>query len=127
MKQVVYNGGTQSYYGCSDPAILVVGQTYEVIHEEDRGWQTNYTLRGVKGQFNSVWFEDVNPMVTSKPTYFAFSKNIPVVGKRYSVQKLNSHNQLDSWSTSAVLSAVLIGDNTYKVVTRNSIYLVQVN
>lgn len=123
MKQVIYNGGTQSYYGCSDPAVLVIGQVYEVVHEEDRGWQTDYTLRGVEGSFNSVWFKEIEP---TKSTYFAFSKNIPVVGERYKIQKYNdSNNHLENWITSTVLSSDLISTDTYKVVTRNSIYIVQ--
>ena len=38
-KIVRYNGGTMSYYGCSEPTELVIGKTYEVISENDRGWQ----------------------------------------------------------------------------------------
>lgn len=29
-KFVRYNGGTQSYYSCSDPKNLVIGKEYEV-------------------------------------------------------------------------------------------------
>ena len=59
-KKVRYNGGTQSYLGCSEPTVLVVGKEYEVISSTDRGWQTNYTLNGIKGNFNSVWFDEVS-------------------------------------------------------------------
>ena len=59
IKKVQYNGGTLSYYGCSDPEVLVIGKTYTVIAIEDRGWQTDYTLKEVKGAFNSVWFDEV--------------------------------------------------------------------
>ena len=48
-KIVRYNGGTQSYYGCTEPNALVVGKEYEVIAAKDRGWQTDYTLKGVSG------------------------------------------------------------------------------
>ena len=30
-KIVRYNGGTESYYGCSEPTELVIGKEYEVI------------------------------------------------------------------------------------------------
>ena len=59
-KKVRYNGGTQSYYDCSDPTNLVVGKEYEVVLSRDRGWQTDYTLKGVDGEFNSVWFDEVS-------------------------------------------------------------------
>ena len=36
-KQVRYNGGTESYYGCSDPINLVVGEEYEVVFFK-RAW-----------------------------------------------------------------------------------------
>ena len=58
-KKVRYNGGTQSYYGCSDPSKLVVGKEYEVVRSRVRSWQTDYTLKGVDGEFNSVWFDEV--------------------------------------------------------------------
>ena len=64
-KIVRYNGGTMSYLGCSNPSKLVLGQTYEVVAEDDLGWQTNYTLKGVTGYFNSVWF-DLVPSLTLK-------------------------------------------------------------
>ena len=57
MFAVKYNGGNKSYFGCSDPDKLVRGQIYEVIAVNDRGWQTDYTLKGVVGQFNSVWVD----------------------------------------------------------------------
>lgn len=59
LKKVIYNGGNMSYYGCSDPSCLKVGKTYKVIAVEDRGWQTDYTLQGVAGTFNSVWFDEI--------------------------------------------------------------------
>lgn len=59
-KKVRYNGGTESYYGCSDPTNLVVGKEYEVVLSKDRGWQTDYILKGIDGEFNSVWFDEVS-------------------------------------------------------------------
>ena len=58
-KKVRYNGGTESYYNCSNPSILVVGQEYTVIKEDVYPWQTDYILEGLYGKFNSVWFDDV--------------------------------------------------------------------
>lgn len=58
-KKVIYNGGTQSYKGCSDPSLLKKGKKYLVISERDLGFQTNYILNGIKGEYNSVWFDEV--------------------------------------------------------------------
>lgn len=49
MFAVKYNGGNKSCFGCSDHYKLVRGQIYEVIAVNDRGWQTDYTLKGVVG------------------------------------------------------------------------------
>ena len=56
---VRYNGGNLSYYGCSNPKKLKLRKVYKVVAIKDRGWQTDYTLKGVKGAFNSVWFDNV--------------------------------------------------------------------
>ena len=60
-RKVRYNGDTQSFYPCDDPKVLVKGQVYEVVSARDLGWQTYLTLKGVEGEFKSVWFEDVSP------------------------------------------------------------------
>ncbi len=57
-KNVIYNGGTEAMYYSSNPSVLEKGKTYEVIGEKKGGWQTNYILNGVAGEFNSVWFNE---------------------------------------------------------------------
>ena len=57
VQKVRYNGGTQRMYECSDPTDLIVGKEYEVIQKKESDWHTEYILRGVKGEFNSVWFQ----------------------------------------------------------------------
>lgn len=84
-KKVRYNGGTQSYYGCSDPTNLVVGKEYEVVLSKDRGWQTDYILKGVSGQFNSVWFDEVSP---DDKVYMAIAHKVPVIGEKYSCYRM---------------------------------------
>ena len=84
-KKVRYNGGTQSYYGCSDPTNLVVGKEYEVVLSRDRGWQTDYTLKGVDGEFNSAWFDEVS---SDDKVYMAIAHEVPVIGERYSCYKM---------------------------------------
>ena len=125
MKQVIYNGGTKSYHSCSDPSVLTVGKAYNVLEVHEDTWQTGYTLEGVEGRFNSAWFDEV------LPTYFAVGYVIPVVGKSYLCNKIvfeegTSKPHMRCWKTSAVQRVECIGKDTYKVSTRNSVYVVNI-
>lgn len=118
-KKVVYNGGVESYSGCTNPSILEIGKVYVVREVNEGKWQTNYKLKGVNGEFNSVWFCD--PI---KPSYIAIGRKKPVQGGRTSIYRL-----CDSWNkitTSIILSVESISANIYKVETKNSIYIIQV-
>lgn len=124
-KIVIYNGGTESYYSCTDPTDLVRGKKYEVISENNRGWQTDYILKGVTGHFNSCWFDEV----PSGKTFMALARTIPMVGTRCECSKLefvNGHPKLINWSTSTVKEVMDMGNNIYHVTTCNSVYIVQV-
>jgi len=128
MKQVFYNGGTESYYGCSDPSELVVGKIYEVITENDKEWQTDYTLKGIAGHFNSVWFTDVTDL---PETFLAFSRKIPVKGEQldcYKFMILQKQNlAMQECCNSTIKSVELIGKDTYKTITSNNImYIITV-
>lgn len=57
--KVRYNGRDISPTSCADPKVLKPGKVYKVISVEDKGLQTNYTLLGIKGNFNSACFDDV--------------------------------------------------------------------
>lgn len=129
VKIVRYNGGTMSYYGCSEPTELVVGKKYVVISEDVRNCQTNYTLKGVNGYFNSVWFDDVDSVNTEK-TFIALAHTIPVVGEKCKCSRLEIVNglpQLIGYNTSTVKEVSNMGNNIYRVTTCNSIYIVQVS
>lgn len=126
MLKVRYNGGTKSYYSCSDPTNLVIGKEYEVILLRDRGWQTDYTLKGVTGQFNSVWFDKVS---SEDKVYMAIAHEVPVIGKEYSCSEiifLNGEPKLIDCSTSIVKGINYMGNNIYQVTTCNSVYIVNV-
>ena len=125
-KKVRYNGGTESYYSCSKPTNLVIGKEYEVVHSRDRGWQTDYTLNGVDGEFNSSWFEEIP---SDSNIYMAISNKLPAIGERYSCYKMEfikGQPKLVSWSTSTVKGIYYLGNNIYQVTTRNSVYYVNV-
>lgn len=121
MEFVKYNGGTQSYYGCTEPDDLVVGKIYEVINADVRDWQTDYTLKGVKGKFNSVWFDKV-------PVYKAFVTIQPSIGHSMSCVKVekekNGTLEMGQWLTTEVKKVEQIEHGLFKVFTRNSVYVV---
>ena len=124
-KIVIYNGGTESYYGCTSPTDLVRGKKYEVISVNDRGWQTDYTLNGVEGHFTSCWFDEVS----SDKTFIALARTVPTVGERcdcYKIEFVNGQPKLRSWHTSTVREITDMGNNIYRVTTCNSVYIVQV-
>ena len=121
-KYVKYNGGKDSYYGCSDPKVLSTNLIYEVINEEDKGWQTNYTLKGVDGYFNSVWFSEV-------PVYLAVSKEKPELLKPFKCCKICADDKNISYmkiTTSSVKKMIKISSAVYQIFTSNSSYIVQV-
>lgn len=102
-KFVRYNGGTQSYYSCSDPKNLVIGKEYEVTSINVRNWQTDYTLKGINGNFNSVWFDDI---LSEKETVMAFSSTVPKIGEKIAYQFVHP-NQNETF--------FLINENTEKI------------
>lgn len=125
-KKVRYNGGTLSYYGCTKPKDLVKGAVYEVVSENDRGFQTDYTLRGVVGYFTSTWFDDVT---SSNNVYMAIARTIPMIGKEYTLYKLEFVSGTPKFlkkTTSSVKKTDYLGNNIYMVTTLNSIYVVNV-
>ncbi|MBQ2938328.1 MAG: hypothetical protein IJE05_05595 [Clostridia bacterium] len=120
-KMVVYTGETESYCGCSDYSLLTVGKTYEVINENDRGFQTDYTLKGVSGHFNSCWFTEVGI------TYLAVASKIPVKGECLkNFVRLENGKWRNMEHSSTILKIRVIGINVYEIHTCNTIYVLQV-
>lgn len=123
-KLVKYNGEKKSYYASSDPKVLTKGQVYEVVCEKVSGFHTEYVLKGIKGEFNSIWFDEVSTNV-----YTAIGNHIPVVGERYECYKIVMNNGAPScigWLTSSVKSFSNLGNNIYDIYTQNSRYIVTV-
>lgn len=123
---VKYNGGTESWYSCTKPTQLEVGKEYEVLSVKDLGWQTNYTLKGINGEFNSTWFEKVN----QPELYMALAKTLPTIGQNYTcyrIEFVEGQPKLISCHTSSVKGIQKLGNNMYKVSTKNNVYIVQVD
>lgn len=122
-KKVVYNGQTCSYYGASDPSVLRIGGVYEVLGTIDRGWQTDYVLAGIKGHFNSVWF---NPVGES---FLAISYELPIKGKSFRCKRIRIMSdkvEAEEFDTSPVKMIKFLGNSIYVVKTENNIYFVNV-
>lgn len=126
-KIVRYNGENRSYYSCSSPDKLIIGATYEVTKTIVKNSQTDYVLKGIDGEFNSVWFDEV---LFEKKAYIAVSNEIPMVGSRYICQKINCAGEnvkLTKIRTSIIKSVTCIGNNIYNVKTANTSYIVSVS
>ena len=119
-KILMYNGGKDSYRECSDPDLLVKGKFYEIVAKKDLGFQTNYLLNGLAGEYNSVWF--------SEPTScFAYSNTIPVEGKSMEhIIRFTGINVEKIIHTSPVRCVEQIASDSYKVYTQNTLYIVKV-
>lgn len=130
-KLVKYNGETMSFYGCSDPRVLKKGQLYEVEKILKSGYHTEYVLKGIRGEFNSVWFDTVETVEEENivNVYTALSHEKPIIGKRYNCYKISfidGKPSLQGWSTSPVKNINYLGNNIYGVTTQNSLYIVTV-
>ena len=126
-KKVKYNGGTGSYYGCTEPNELTKNQIYTIENEMEIGpYQTNYILTEVDGEFNSSWFDDVE---ISDRVFIGISYEKPVCGMRYTLYKLEPIMGITNRRpirTSTIKSILLLGNSIYMLYTKNSIYIVQV-
>ena len=121
-KLVRYNGEKLSFRNCSDSTLLDVGKVYEVLQEKDFGFQTNYTLKGVKGEFNSVWFDEIEI-----PVIMAFSHQPPELKKPMeNLLRFNPNEARVVIRTTPVQKIEKIERNIYKAFTQNSIYIIQV-
>lgn len=121
-KEVVYNGEILGCERCSDSSKLKEGQVYEVTSVCERGIQTLYTLKGIEGEFNSIWFNEI-PKI-----YFAISCEVPETGKQ--LKNFKRFEKEKGWiqikRTSEIQYVAKIGVDVYKMYTQNTLYLVQI-
>ena len=116
-KKVIYNGGKRSYKGSTgNTNLLVKGKMYEVESIYDLGWQTNYKLKEVEGEFNSLWFD--------KPEYMVSGESLPNVGECMICKLIDSGRMI---KTSRVQSVENVGNYVYKVSTTNSIFFLKLD
>lgn len=125
--EVIYNGGTGSYYGCSDHNVLVRGKRYIITGKRVRAWQTDYNLEGVEGAFNSVWFDEVEP----REIFFASAKishNIDwYIGKQMSITKIHNGEPYSEPATTApVQNIYFIAENICKIETEYAVYITEI-
>ena len=120
-KILMYNGGKASYYGCDSHKVLTKGNLYEVVAEKDIcGVQTNYSLKGIEGEFNSVWFSE--PI-----SYFAYDSTVPVEGSRLrDFLRFDGVSVISVKHTSTIQYVEPIASDTYKVYTQNTLYILKI-
>ena len=121
-KLVKYNGGVATYAQCSSPKLLKKGEFYEVLSVDVGDSQTNYKLKDVLGEFNSVWFDDVKVALVkaTKP---------PRLDERFLCYQLvpddNKYSRV-TLLTSLVRKIEQLSSKMYKIYTLNTCYIVQV-
>lgn len=123
-KRVRYNGNMDIYSLGSPSTNLVIGQEYEVEEKKVSSFHTTYVLKGVEGEFNSVFFSDVD----DKKHYLALADNIPEEDQSmecYTVIIENNEADLVYTRTSTVVEVTKL-EGVYLVTTLNSIYHVLV-
>lgn len=124
-KWVRYNGGVVSSYPCAKPNKLKIGKAYEVKEELSFG---RIILVGYEGEFPSSWFDKVSPKY--KPSFMAFSCNTPQKGMQYSCTKilLDDYGKasFEEVKTSPVTDIYIVAEETYRVETMNTIYIVRI-
>lgn len=126
-KEVIYNGGTGSFCGCTEPTELVAGKRYKVVGENVGGWQTDLQLSGVEGEFNSIWFNEVEP----KQVFFAKATEYHepnwYIGKQITIDKLHKEDVwFETVITSPVISVEHVYGSVYKIETENTVYITEV-
>ena len=121
-KLVKYNGETDTYKYCSSPKLLKKGEFYEVVSEDIGECQTNYTLKGVNGYFNSVWFDNVK-------VGFVIATKAPQIGERFLCYEYTPNDNKyfrATVLTSRVRKVEQLTSRGYKIYTLNSCYIVHV-
>jgi hypothetical protein len=109
-----------------DHDFLKLDRTYKVVSAEIEGCYTDLIIQDVStGQilpdkYNSVLFE-------SLPTFLGYSDILPKIGERFDMVKMDvDARQMLSWNTGRVIAMENLGNETWAVITRNSLYIVKI-
>ncbi len=119
---VKYNGRTETFRPCDSPRVLTPGRIYVISEIEVMSDQTNYTLLGIEGEFNSVWFDEV--MV-----YLAYTPIKPVLGypmRLFRMEKKDGDMEPCEVLTSEVQDITEISKDICFAVTYNTVYILQI-
>ncbi len=125
MMKVRYNGDTYHYKPCDEPKALKKGKRYKVIGFVKGEFQTNLILKGIKGEFNSLWFDEWSgSRPLSKPVYHCSAPRLPKVGEQ--LVAFDSTRGIDVLSSTVKsIKKKHWFSRTWRVETRNTIYLVK--
>lgn len=140
--KVTYNGGVDSFYPCTKPTDLVVGQTYTVVSSVKRttNLQKDYILEGISGQFCSEWFDVISTSVepstkdssksssTTIPHSIAYTHNIPALKQPcnlYNLSKVNGQWKISRFSITFD-KIQPVGGNVYRCIVAKHVYYIEV-
>jgi hypothetical protein len=122
MMKARYNGDTYHYKPCDDPKALKKGKRYKVVGFVKGEYQTNLILKGVKGEFNSLWFDNWE-IPEGKPVYQCSTSRIPKVGEQ--LVAFDQTRGIDVLSSTVKNVKKQWLSRTWRVETRNTIYMVR--
>lgn len=127
-KFVIYNGGTEAFYHTSNPSVLVKGDRYEVVEEIQSSFYTNYTLKGIQGEFNSVWFDEVKEKKVYLAKTLVYTADIKsLIGRRLHVRRVKDDDTVESVTTALIVNIEHVYGDIYKLETENTVYVTEVN
>ena len=112
------------YNGKGSSNTLVFGKEYEVVREKEN----KYTLKGVKGEFDSKLFDEIS-LYGDLPACLAIASEEPKVGEYFVCYRIISNGSLKKQqvTTSKVKEVKkLVNDDIFIVTTKNHIYVVKV-
>lgn len=117
-KKVIYNGGVQSFYPCTDPTkVLEIGKGYEVEKEIEENSQVLYKLKGIEGEFNSIWFQE------AKPIKIGTAEELPVIGNRMQTILFGE----GFVKTSPIINVKHCHANVWTVETEKTLYILTIS
>lgn len=111
------------YIGTSQNG-FITGEVYEL--GELLNDRNKITLTGINGLFDFDLFEEVEQPMNTKPTYIAFAKHRPKIGKDFFVVRIVK-GIFEPVKISNIINSSFLEGNIYRIETENSVYITEVS